>query len=134
MNQTIDNPFKMPADSDIFMLREKEKQQKLKERELNKTLKIHEKKTHNQKLIEGMKSGLQPDISDDDQEDDDETNKNYQVKQDKSWTIAVTRDRRVEKESLKDYINKKREMFLVQVLKKWPKKKLKLFINFMFFI
>lgn len=30
MNRSIDNPFKMPADSDIFMLREKEKQQKLK--------------------------------------------------------------------------------------------------------
>jgi hypothetical protein len=37
------------------------------------------------------------------------------VKEDRSWTIAVTRDRRIEKESLKDYINKKREMFLVQV-------------------
>jgi hypothetical protein len=45
----IDNPFKMPADSDIFMLREKEKQQKLEEREKNKTLKVHEKLTHNQK-------------------------------------------------------------------------------------
>ena len=64
---------------------------------------------------------------------------NYPVKEDKSWTIAVTRgdtvkrffifkikyyidlynnniDRRIEKESLKEYINKKREMFLVQVI------------------
>lgn len=39
---------------------------------------------------------------------------NYPVKEDRSWTIAVTRDRRIEKESLKEYINKKREMFLVQ--------------------
>jgi len=31
----IDNPFKMPADTDIFMLREKEKQHKL---EVTKTL------------------------------------------------------------------------------------------------
>lgn len=30
MQQTNENPFKMPADSDIFMLREKEKQQKQK--------------------------------------------------------------------------------------------------------
>ncbi len=42
---------------------------------------------------------------------------NYPVKEDRSWTIAVTRDRRIEKESLKEYINKKREMFLVQVKK-----------------
>lgn len=113
----IDNPFKMPADSEIFMLREKEKQQKLEDREKNKTLKVHEKLTHNQKLIEGMKAGLKPDISDDELGDDDDDIGNlskYPVKEDRSWTIAVTRDRRIEKESLKDYINKKREMFLVQ--------------------
>lgn len=39
----------------------------------------------------------------------------YPVKEDKSWTVAVTRDRRIEKESLKEYVDKKREMFLVQV-------------------
>lgn len=43
--------------------------------------------------------------------------KTYPVKEDRSWTIAVTRDRRIEKEGLKDYIKKKREMFLVQVIK-----------------
>lgn len=42
--------------------------------------------------------------------------KTYPVKEDRSWTIAVTRDRRIEKEGLKDYIKKKREMFLVQVI------------------
>lgn len=93
-DKTIENPFKMPPDSDIFVLREKEKQQKLKvtnclsqiesfktwinkiskERENNKTLKVHQKLTHNQKLIEGMKAGLKPDISDEEIEDDDEVN------------------------------------------------------------
>lgn len=64
-----------------------------------------------------MKAGLKPDISEDENEDDEDIGKmkSYPVKEDKSWTIAVTRDRRIEKESLKDYINKKREMFLVQV-------------------
>lgn len=62
----------MPADTDILMLREKEKQQKLAERERNKNLKVHEKLTHNKKLIEGMKAGLKPDISDDEKGDDDE--------------------------------------------------------------
>lgn len=94
----------------------------LKDRERNKTLKVHEKLTHNQKLIEGMKSGLKPDISDDEMGDDDDdigNLSNFPVKEDRSWTIAVTRDRRIEKESLKDYINKKREMFLVQVIENW---------------
>lgn len=70
--KAIENPFRMPADSDIFMLREKEKMQKLEEREKAKTLHVHEKLTHNQKLIEGMKAGLKPDISDDELGDDDD--------------------------------------------------------------
>lgn len=115
--ESHENPFKMPKDTDIFMLREKEKQQKIQERETNKTLKVHEKLTHSRKLIEGMKAGLKPDISDDEKGEDEEDiskMKSYPVKEDKQWTIAVTRDRRIEKESLKEYINKKREMFLVQ--------------------
>jgi hypothetical protein len=43
-----------------------------KEREKNTKLKVHEKLTHNQKLIQGMKSGLKPDISDDEIGDDDD--------------------------------------------------------------
>ncbi len=83
----------MPPDTDIFMLREKEKQQKLqvftilssfwrfqtnfklshfKDRENNKHLKVHEKLTHSRKMIEGMKAGLKPDISDDENPDGDD--------------------------------------------------------------
>lgn len=84
----------MPSDNDIFKLREKEKLMKqevsvstfnkiyrtryiiknvflLKERERNKTLKVHQKLTTNTKLVEGMKAGLKPNISDDENEDDD---------------------------------------------------------------
>ena len=32
---------------------------------------MHQKLTHNRKLIEGMKAGLNPDISDDEKNDDD---------------------------------------------------------------
>ena len=67
----IENPFQMPPDTDIFILREKEKQQKALERERNKTLKVHEKLTHNQKLIEGMKAGLRPVILDEDDKEDE---------------------------------------------------------------
>ena len=50
---------------------EKEKQAKEKERQANKHLKVHQKLTHNRKLIEGMKAGLNPDISDDEKNDED---------------------------------------------------------------
>ena len=43
----------------------------LKDRENNKHLKVHEKLTHSRKLVEGMKAGLKPDISDDENGDDD---------------------------------------------------------------
>lgn len=54
---------------------------------------MHEKLTNNTKLAEGMKAGLKPDISEDENEDDEDISKmkSYPVKEDKSWTIAVTR-------------------------------------------
>lgn len=83
----------MPPDTDIFLLREKEKLRKLEEREQMKHLKVYEKNKHNEKLVEGIKAGLKPKLSDDEVEEDDGVGpiKNYQVKEDKSWTIAVTR-------------------------------------------
>lgn len=86
----------MPPDGDIFKLREKEKQQKLEvkfnliisytfsmpkvqylfqERERNKTLKVHQKLTTNTKLVEGMKAGLKPDLSDDEVDGENEVYK-----------------------------------------------------------
>ena len=50
-----------------------------------------------------------------DKSDGDDSEKTMAVKDDPQFTLAVTRDRHVEKESLADYISKKREMFLVQV-------------------
>ncbi len=39
---------------------------------MNKTLKIYEKTTHNQKMLEGIRSGLKPDISEDAFDEEDE--------------------------------------------------------------
>lgn len=41
------------------------------EREKNKTLKVHEKLTHHHKLIEGMKAGLKPAVSDEEENEED---------------------------------------------------------------
>ncbi|KAK2165290.1 hypothetical protein LSH36_52g03004 [Paralvinella palmiformis] len=78
------NPFKMPPDNDIFLLRDKERQKKKQSRLMRRK---------------------------DDSDDDGHV---VNVKDDPQFTLAVTRDRHVEKESLADYISKKREMFLVQ--------------------
>ncbi|XP_071486505.1 cilia- and flagella-associated protein 100-like [Diadema antillarum] len=109
------NPFTMPADNDIFMLRDKERQRKKAERIKQRGLKVHEKTTYTSRvnaLRASMRKPLEELDAEEEEEEGDE--KALAVKDDPAFTIAVTRDRHVEKESLPDYIAKKREMFLVQ--------------------
>ncbi|XP_041347544.1 cilia- and flagella-associated protein 100-like [Gigantopelta aegis] len=107
------NPFVMPHDSDIFMLRDKERKKKKLERERQRQLKVHEKTTYATQVNCRTAQMIRPADSDEDEEEE-ETDKAVAVKDDPQFTIAVTRDRHVEKESLAEYISKKREMFLVQ--------------------
>ncbi|KAH3881167.1 hypothetical protein DPMN_005090 [Dreissena polymorpha] len=107
------NPFKMPPDSDIFLMRDKERQRKKQDRLKQRDLKVHEKTTYAAKVNFKTAQMIKPTDSDDEKEEED-TDKAVAVKDDPQFTIAVTRDRHVEKESLAEYIAKKREMFLVQ--------------------
>ncbi|XP_025108512.1 cilia- and flagella-associated protein 100-like [Pomacea canaliculata] len=107
-----DNPFRMPPDSDIFVLRDKERQNKRKETQRQHKLHVHEKTTYNTRINYRNSAMIQPKPSDDEAEQ--ESDNAVAVKDDPQFTIAVTRDRHVEKESLSEYIAKKREMFLVQ--------------------
>lgn len=107
------NPFKMPPDSDIFLMRDKERQKKKQERLRQRDLRVHEKTTYASKVNFKTASMIKPTDSDD-EEGEEESDKAVAVKDDPQFTIAVTRDRHVEKESLAEYIAKKREMFLVQ--------------------
>lgn len=105
------NPFKVPADQDIFMLRDKERNKKKKNRESELSLPVWEKHTYSSRINKGTaatrKSALQIQPDDDTVDGDD--------KDDASWTLNVTRcDRNPDREDLTEYVNKKREMFLVQ--------------------
>jgi len=109
------NPFRMPADNDIFLLRDKERQKKKQERIRQRKLKVHEKTTYATRINFKTASMIRPADSDEEGEKSDEDDgKAVAVKDDPQFTLSVTRDRHVEKESLADYISKKREMFLVQ--------------------
>ncbi|XP_033647144.1 cilia- and flagella-associated protein 100-like isoform X2 [Asterias rubens] len=110
------NPFTMPADNDIFMLRDKERQRKKAERVKQRGLKVHEKTTYSSR-VNALRSSMRKPLADieaDEEKSDDADDKAVAVKDDPTFTLAVTRDRHIEKESLTDYIAKKREMFLVQ--------------------
>lgn len=111
-----DNPFAMPSDNDIFSLRDKEKVLKKQEREEQKKLKVHQKSTFSSKIKGKTSKMIKPVISDEeaDGSEEDDDGRTVAVKNDPQFTLGVTRDRNIEKESLTEYINKKREMFLVQ--------------------
>ncbi|XP_072106671.1 cilia- and flagella-associated protein 100 [Mobula birostris] len=111
------NPFKMPRDCDIFTLRDIEREEKKKQQEEQKKLKVYEKTTYtaraNAKCGKALKAEEETET---DPEAEHQTNvkKLAALKGDPTWKVQVTRDRHIEKETLNDYINKKREMFMLQ--------------------
>ncbi|XP_069499498.1 cilia- and flagella-associated protein 100 [Ambystoma mexicanum] len=106
------NPFKIPPDSQLFLLRDKEREKKKAERELQKTLKVHEKMTYATKTNAKM-AGLRKEIEAE-SKGDIPPEKTMAVQESPSWKLTITKDNYVEKESIKDYVNKKREMFHLQ--------------------
>jgi len=111
------NPFSMPPDNDIFMLRDKERQLKKENRTNQQKLKVHEKTTYTSRInakTADMRRVVEVSDDDEDEEEKKDTDGVVAVKDDPQFAIAITRDRHVEKENLADFISKKREMFLVQ--------------------
>ncbi|KAM4651934.1 cilia- and flagella-associated protein 100 [Discoglossus pictus] len=108
------NPFRIPPDVDFFLIRDQEKERKQMEKENNKGLKVHEKVTYAGKMNSKLAELRKEIESEDYKESGGEAADAIAVQDKPSWKLAVTRDRQVQKESLHDYINKKREMFLLQ--------------------
>ncbi|XP_078399230.1 cilia- and flagella-associated protein 100 [Cetorhinus maximus] len=111
------NPFKIPRNCDIFVLRDIERERKKKEQNEQKKLKIHEKATYAARI--NRKYGSQQKLVEEPEKDAEgehqaNVKKLSALKSDPSWKVKVTRDRHVEKETLNDYISKKREMFILQ--------------------
>ncbi|XP_060622190.1 cilia- and flagella-associated protein 100 [Anolis sagrei] len=111
------NPFKIPSDVDIFLLRDKYKEKAKAERERRKTLKVHEKMTcstlQNAKHS-GFKKEIQLQEEAEDKELAAEAERLKALRESISWKIAITKEQVVERETIHDYINQKRKMFLLQ--------------------
>lgn len=88
------NPFTIPSDNDIFMLRDKERQRKKDHRIQQRKLKVHEKTTYtsrvNAKTAEMRKIGQ---ASDDEIVEEEKKDKDgaIAVKDDPQFTLAITR-------------------------------------------
>lgn len=100
------NPFKLPADDQIFRLREDEKKQRAEDREANQNLKIWEKKkdqtkSNSTRIVELL--------------GDDGPKRLSEVANTDGKQKPGMSARRQEKENMAEFIAKKREMFLVQM-------------------
>ena len=100
----IDNPFEIPSDKDVFLIRLKEKEEKNRKREEWRNMKIWEKistKYGNDEI--GPRIKFESSVT---------SKKNMNLLSNENNILG---ERRREKENMSDFIEKKREMFLVQM-------------------
>lgn len=102
-----DNPFRLPPDDQIFLIREQERQKRAEEREKVKSQRVWEKTTASSRVHKNRKA---EDGADEAQVAADTARQSRGTR-----TEGVGRDSRREKENVSDFVAKKREMFLVQM-------------------
>lgn len=107
-----DNPFKLPPDDQIFLIREQERQRRAEEREKVKHQHVHEKTTSSFRI---NRSRRVEDGADDAQLAAEAARKGRGGANTRPEGGSVGRDARREKENVADFVAKKREMFLVQM-------------------
>lgn len=105
----------MPPTNELFSLRERERLQVKKDRAEERKLKVHEKSTYasrlNAKTAALRKHALSPDSQ---VSEGGAICKESGIHEDTQFVLATTKDKHIEKEDLASYIQRKKEMFLVQ--------------------
>merc|ERR1739838_684250 len=93
------NPFKVPADQDIFVLRDKERNKRKNDRDQQQGLAIWEKQTYTSRIMAGTAATRKAALTIEDEGNGDGND-------DAAWTLNVTRaDRSVDREDLTEYVN-----------------------------
>ncbi|XP_009328203.1 PREDICTED: coiled-coil domain-containing protein 37 [Pygoscelis adeliae] len=111
------NPFTIPPDIDIFSIRDKERKKAKAERERMKTMKIHEKMTYSAKIKakqKGLRKALQKEEEEEGRKQATNEERLKTLQESLSWKIAIKKDYPLEKETFRDYINDRREVFLLE--------------------
>jgi len=116
-----ENPFKIPAESEITTYRDRERAEKSAERQRQKQLRVYEKLGNRMRRLRVTNTTTLAEAeaaaagSADGSGVQDADLAAAAPGNQKAHDLAIaTRDRHIEKEQLQDYIEKKREMFLVQ--------------------
>merc|ERR1712235_76 len=103
------NPFKIPPDCDMFLIRDQERKNSQKKRKEEREAAVHEKHTHasriNHLTAQTRRFVLKETTGPNEKSD-------YDISKD--WTLETTKDHPFGKEGIVEYINRKREMFLVK--------------------
>ncbi|XP_010284606.1 PREDICTED: coiled-coil domain-containing protein 37-like [Phaethon lepturus] len=111
------NPFTIAPDIDIFSIRDKERKKAKAERERMKTMKIHEKTTYSTKIKakqKGFRKALQKEEEEEGRKQATNEERLKTLQESLSWKIAIKKDYPLEKETFRDYINDRREVFLLE--------------------
>ncbi|KAM9182540.1 cilia- and flagella-associated protein 100 [Mergus octosetaceus] len=111
------NPFTIPPDLDVFLIRDKERKKAKEEREKMKTMKIHEKMTYSTKVKakqKGVRKALQKEEEEENSRQATDEERLKALQECLSWKIAIKKDYPLEKETFRNYINDKREIFLLE--------------------
>jgi len=105
--ETEENPFRIPSESEMATYRDRERADRSAERERQAHLHVYEKLGNRLRRLR-VDDAIGP-------VDDAELPDLNPARNEKAHDLAIaTRDRHIEKEQLQDYIQKKRDMFLVQ--------------------
>ncbi|XP_061076612.1 cilia- and flagella-associated protein 100 [Conger conger] len=106
------NPFRLPADSNIFVLKKQERERKKLEQQKKLKMKVHERglyvtrrKAKQAELWCELRAG---------REEDAANEKAMELRDNSAWKVAMIKDRNIEKESINEFVSKKREMFLLE--------------------
>ncbi|XP_048858392.1 cilia- and flagella-associated protein 100 isoform X2 [Brienomyrus brachyistius] len=117
MEQPERNPFRLPSDSDIFLLLNQEKQQKMTEREQRRSQKVHEKLTYTGRM-NAQRALLRRALRVGEDEDGELAagagEEALELRDNAVGKLAMLKDRNIEKESIREFISKKREMILLE--------------------
>ncbi|XP_017335703.1 cilia- and flagella-associated protein 100 isoform X1 [Ictalurus punctatus] len=117
-NRTEQNPFKMPEDNTIFHFRKTEKARRKQEYQRDLSLSVSEKKTYSGKIKArqlDLRKKLRDGLEDKEEATTHLSQTEVQLPQNAPASkVIMIKDRNIEKESIREFINKKREMFYLE--------------------
>lgn len=112
----MENPFCLPTDEEVFHLRQKEREELAETRKALKKLKVWEKSTQASRL--GTTKSIRDQLAPATQEiirSKADGSRGHLGGNNRGSVPSLVPDHRTEKESMSDFVAKKREMFLVQM-------------------